>query len=954
MKNVRKLKNTVKAAAGSALLVGATLTGAAGLAAASSHTGGDSGSMDLGDYPHPFVNDDGEVDSTIVVGSQGRQSDVVGAINVAGSLGNSAYTTSEQSVSVEGSFGWSADGGVTLDTQNDQLFFNSYIDDVRQTLTEDQLDVLETQEVLSGDEQQDVEQYLYLGHQQVQFGNPGDADDEDPFLYVENPANPDDVTDEDSYLYRLQANFQDGVEFANDAGDDRNDDVYGEEVSMFGMDFTVADESFNGNNDLVLYGSQQEVDVTNGESSTVTVDGDEYTVETVAVTDSNAAAVRIDGTLEQVEENDEFDIGGETLRIDSIIDTGDNGAGVVQFAIGSEQIMLEDGEPVMTGSDEDEVDGTHVNLEGSNLDSDATSGNDVELSSVEVAVGADDSDDNYVRADEAFEDPVFNDVELHFGGLNPDVASEDAENVGEVEFTTDGDDTATIGFSDGDNDATVGFAYDGGDKTDNQYSDIELADSDGDRIKTVENAVLTEDDYFVSDAGDFSHLWEVTDINVDGTDTVMEIEDAVTGASVELEADSDTTSSNVYVGTEVIDGQEYKFRVDDSGSTPYANVVWGTGSTLNAPSGDYDGNTNTGGGGYSGIPEIGATSVFPAVDTDSGAAVSFYDPDAYSFDGLVSDEEVLEMPSTESTSAKKVRVGDDGSEYFVDIGADQQDVITDASTGEADTIEARVGQVVYDFEFANDGISRVELDENQVVDNGNDDSGSGSIEPDAPAAIVMQPEDDSDNENAFIVQPGVDTDDEEIEVGGGAGSFTYAGAGNHATQPLDSDDDVNVGYTTYGTYAEEDTDEQGSVTLNIPDGQSTAGAAVTGAEGSISASAGASGTVETNTPTGWPDAAQLDENVDTESASNLIMVGGPAVNTLVSDLAEENKTWTADQYEEDTWVLDMVEGFSSDQHALVVAGYGAEDTRAASEFLANYQDNADELAGETRVSMETQ
>jgi S-layer protein (TIGR01564 family) len=85
----------------------------------------------------------------------------------------------------------------------------------------------------------------------------------------------------------------------------------------------------------------------------------------------------------------------------------------------------------------------------------------------------------------------------------------------------------------------------------------------------------------------------------------------------------------------------------------------------------------------------------------------------------------------------------------------------------------------------------------------------------------------------------------------------------------------------------------------------------------------------------------------------MILVGGPAVNTLVEELASENKTWTADDYEEDTWVLDLVEGFSEDTHALVVAGYASQDTQAASNFISNYADNQDELAGETRVSMTT-
>ncbi|MDY6768978.1 MAG: S-layer protein, partial [Candidatus Nanohaloarchaea archaeon] len=103
-----KIKESLKkvgAVAGSALMVGMTM-GAA---------------QTLGDFPQPFVNQDGTVASQIVVGSQGKQADVVGAINIASTLGNAAVSTEEKTATASagggGSFGWSASsGGATLDT----------------------------------------------------------------------------------------------------------------------------------------------------------------------------------------------------------------------------------------------------------------------------------------------------------------------------------------------------------------------------------------------------------------------------------------------------------------------------------------------------------------------------------------------------------------------------------------------------------------------------------------------------------------------------------------------------------------------------------------------------------------------------------------------------------------------------------------------------------------------
>ncbi|QKQ98959.1 S-layer protein [Candidatus Nanohaloarchaea archaeon] len=98
MKKIKKLKSYGKAVAGSALLVGATLTGAAAVSAQTSDNGS---GYTLGDYPQPFVNDNGVLDASIVVGSDGKQADVVSAIDIAGSLGNSAFS----SETVEGTAG---------------------------------------------------------------------------------------------------------------------------------------------------------------------------------------------------------------------------------------------------------------------------------------------------------------------------------------------------------------------------------------------------------------------------------------------------------------------------------------------------------------------------------------------------------------------------------------------------------------------------------------------------------------------------------------------------------------------------------------------------------------------------------------------------------------------------------------------------------------------------------
>ena len=76
-------------------------------------------------------------------------------------------------------------------------------------------------------------------------------------------------------------------------------------------------------------------------------------------------------------------------------------------------------------------------------------------------------------------------------------------------------------------------------------------------------------------------------------------------------------------------------------------------------------------------------------------------------------------------------------------------------------------------------------------------------------------------------------------------------------------------------------------------------------------------------------------------------------SVLTQGLVEENQTMAASEYTEGQGMIQMVDGWSEGQQALVVAGYSGEDTRNAAEFLADYRNNEDSLAGNSEVTIET-
>jgi hypothetical protein len=88
-------------------------------------------------------------------------------------------------------------------------------------------------------------------------------------------------------------------------------------------------------------------------------------------------------------------------------------------------------------------------------------------------------------------------------------------------------------------------------------------------------------------------------------------------------------------------------------------------------------------------------------------------------------------------------------------------------------------------------------------------------------------------------------------------------------------------------------------------------------------------------------ATKLASEVADISAQNLIIVGGPCANAAAAE-AKGNPADCAAGYEAGKGLLELVDT-GDDAVALIVAGYSAADTRAATTVVANYGDY--ELSG---------
>ncbi|MFP4116574.1 MAG: S-layer protein [Candidatus Aenigmatarchaeota archaeon] len=864
------------------------------------------------DLPAPFI-EDGEADFSMVVGQDAAPSDVVGAIDVATTMGG--QPTVEEEVETEGGVSeWTADNGITLNRENSNLFLYDATDAEESRLDSRDLDALSSTEFTSEDgEDVDVEYEANIGSENQSFNTAGDHDD--PLLHV----NVDTDAEEDE-LFSATVEFSDSIDFTEtDHGEGDADEVLedGDEISLFGTEYSFSDES--DKDTLVLYENSETFDVEDGDEETVEIGDDEHTFETVTVNEEgDSATIRVDEELEEVNEDsdDEITVGDTDIRVRNIFSTGSDGEGVVEFAIGSDELNIhEDGE---VEKDEDEVEGVHAELSGGDF-------NDVD--DIEFRFGAADSDEDYLEAGDSYTDPVFGALEFHYGGLSPNAAEDPAET---VEVEAEDEEAAEISFMDeSGEDADIAFKHEDADNNLAVDDDEDIATYDGQSVKEEEHLILNQNEdaamYQVTDVDD-TDLQDARDSDDDNDpytedgEVSVELENVVTGESVTVEDDGleidDDAAETVELKDESVEGMDFDvtFEGDDHVSLE---------ST-------YD----------------DGQAVYPNLYSESGAAVAFAE-EASNFASITADDEDsdtqthdIRLPSTTSSGDLDVTVEIDESNEEATVTGDG---VSDADTEDVDegaTIDFTAGEVDYDLELSNETFDGNAGDTTFDLTLNVDEADSN------PSAMVLQPEDDEEDEHGFIFEP-KGADDDEVDGGVDVG---YTGEddddrddvrkGGWATQDMDSEDNVEVGYNTYGTYTEYDTDDDDEVfTAQLPEAQSTSGMALTGEDGELSAEGGGGSVSYDRIMPVYDAVGALDSEVEDPASQDLILVGGPTVNTLVDDLVQEGKIegTGAEEEEEDTfeWQEDTPEvqlvedAFADGQTALVVAGWDPEDTRDA-------------------------
>lgn len=345
MKAIQAIKKMVALGMG-LTMVGATIFGAS--------------AAKLSDYPAPFVvNGTPASNLAIIVGDQADGSDVVGAVDIIQSLQSQAVIKTAgpgvpSQLVVEGD-------AVEIGSTSDLLEIGELIGDVRETLTEVDLDMLKGGQIVTDEGSTEFNQYLRfpqatdltdLTSSTVQFAE-DERDRVGHYLFF----------NDGDLLFQWELEFEEGLESEVELDD--LVDLEDEDITVLGQPFVIVDTdvnnrtnalagaiAFGGSPDLTieLIGGAVSAVLGENDKETYVVDGKEYEVEVLVISETAAdgegsVKFRINGEITDELEDGETDVlaDGTQIGIRDILATGkDIQKSIVQFYLGAYKVEFRD------------------------------------------------------------------------------------------------------------------------------------------------------------------------------------------------------------------------------------------------------------------------------------------------------------------------------------------------------------------------------------------------------------------------------------------------------------------------------------------------------------------------------------------------------------------------------------------------------------------------------------
>ena len=848
----------------------------------------------LADYPQPFVASDGAADFLTVVGQNAKPEDVVASINLAARLGGEVYTSY---ICAGASGGATVAGeGKAVATTNMKIYLNDYLKKTgaRYIFTSTDLPTVlksGTIEDSTLSTTYDYTQYLELSDDfTVQFAQyrPTSGTTQDPEMVLLY-ASGTNPSSASTSAYVYKAK----AVFEKEVN---GTSTVGENIELFGKIYTIASTTtfVASTPKLVLYGSADTQVLTEKETITVTVSDVEYDVTLAGVSDADTLVVTVGADTKSMDKQTTRTIGGLQVYVDDVYYYGstrtDNQAKV---SFGAETVTLEEGKKAYTT-----VGGTVTNIDGTYVDLTTSDG---KLTMVEIYVVGPKSTVDILRAGDTFSDPVFGTFDLSFGSVTPELMSSARA---KTEVKNSGDDILSATLTDYRGEAqTISWAYDA--------DSIDLEDSAGYAYVVVEGQRVHENEYVILNSGDYAHVFQLSNLDNDGSTTgAIELTDVFTGTRYDALMGTDNVS------TKVIDGQTYY--VNGSASTSYVTITWGSGSQHNG-TGD----------------EITVWPTIPGAKAEKYAFAK--NPTEVNF---TSGQKLVLPTGTVVTTTYQTEL----LNITEDTGYSASGCTGLNLTVAGNSCSLLLGKTNTGGSYY--GVTVVDANSLTIKP-----AGSTAANYTEDAIVVVEEQDYATNVYSVWVEASNETAGSIVQMIAGSPDFTYS---DRDAVALKSDTYKTQYVDLYGVVAEKSTYGQDSVTIWYPDEQATMDFFVLGSTGVVSTQAAVAGeSVQATNPI-KTSVAKLDRDVSDADKSNynMILVGGPAVNSLVVTLADaestKNQAWYVEQGE-GTAIIDMIEdAWGTGKAVLVAAGYSWSDTQAATNVLFKYDANTATLVG-TRV-----
>ncbi|MEM2916650.1 MAG: hypothetical protein QXT19_04830 [Candidatus Woesearchaeota archaeon] len=343
MKAIQAVKKMVALGMG-ITMVGATIFGAS--------------AVQLSDWPAPFVVNGAPASNlAVVVGDAADAIDVVGMGDIVGGLQAAAVV--KTTLAAGGGKGVVVEGdAVEIGSTSDLLEINEAIGDVRETITEVDLDMLKGGQIVTDKGSTEYNQYLRFnrtnqsttpGSGVVMFGR----DERDRVGHYLHWA-------EGSRLFEWELEFEEGLK-SKTRGDDLVD-LEDEDIIMLGQPFVIVDTDVKSNAancssaeakpdvTIDLMGGAISAILGENDKETYVVDGKEYEVEVLVISETTnngegSVKFRINGEITDELEDGETDVlaDGTQIGIRDILATGkDIQKSIVQFYIGAYKVTFHD------------------------------------------------------------------------------------------------------------------------------------------------------------------------------------------------------------------------------------------------------------------------------------------------------------------------------------------------------------------------------------------------------------------------------------------------------------------------------------------------------------------------------------------------------------------------------------------------------------------------------------